>query len=128
MPIMNTLTKGRLMWLVLSFAAMFFAACAVFGWLGAVGRISGWTGLAQYQGQIPKQRVQAEVWLTLAMALPFLGALFLWLGRQKPGKVPSAFEYGIRLGMSILGTLGFTLCLLLFELLLGKTDLHINHY
>jgi hypothetical protein len=124
----DTLTKGRLMWLVLSFAAMFVAACAVFGWLGAVGRISGWTGLPQYQSQIPKQRVQAEVWPALAVALPFLGALFLWLGRQKPGKFSFGFEYGIRLGISILCTLGFSVCLLLIAVLLGKIDLHINHY
>lgn len=125
---MNTLASGRLMWLLLSFAAMLAAAFAVFAWLGAVGRISGWTGLAQYQSQIPKQRVQAEIWLALAVALPFLGALFLWLGRQKQGKLSSGFEYGVRLGRSILGTIGFTLCLFLFELLLEKTDLHINHY
>jgi hypothetical protein len=84
--------------------------------------------LSQYQSEIPKQRVQAEVWLALAVALPFLGAWFLWLGRQEPGKFSSGFEYGIRLGMSILGTLGFTLCLLVFEVLLGKFDLHINHH
>jgi len=76
------LNKGRWAWLLLSTAAMFVSAYSVFGWMGAVGRISGWVGLPQYEAQIPRLRAQAEVWLGLAVALPFLAAWFLGLGRK----------------------------------------------
>ena len=72
------LNKGRWAWLLLSTAAMFVSAYSVFGWMGAVGRISGWVGLPQYEAQIPRLRAQAE----LAVALPFLAAWFLGLGRK----------------------------------------------
>jgi hypothetical protein len=64
-------------------AAMFLSANSVFGRMGAVARISGWAGLPQYEEQIPRLRVQAEVWLGLAVALPFLAAWFLGLGRKE---------------------------------------------
>ncbi len=34
------------------------------------------------------------------------------------------FEYVLRLGLSIVGTLGFALCLLLLEMLLYKLGVH----
>jgi hypothetical protein len=77
-----SVSKERLAWLLLSTAAMFVSAYSFFGWLGTVGRISGWTGLPQYEAQIPRLRVQAEVWLGLAVASPFLAAWFLGLGRK----------------------------------------------
>jgi hypothetical protein len=77
------LNRRQLAWLLVSAAITFALAYSVFGWLGAVARISGWTGLPQYEMQIPKLRVQAQVWETLELTLPFLAALSLWLGRQK---------------------------------------------
>lgn len=124
------LNKGRLAWLLVSASVMFASAYSVFGWLGAVGRISGWTGLPQYEAEIPKLRVQAEVWETLALTLPLLAAVFVWLGRQKSvnrDETPSfVFECGVCLGVSILGTLGFVLCLSLFGALLYKLGWHAS--
>ncbi len=135
------LNKGRWAWLLLSTAAMFVSAYSVFGWMGAVGRISGWVGLPQYEAQIPRLRAQAE----LAVALPFLAAWFLGLGRKDQfnqreisGILPvtyprdsqpwfsSIFEYGVRLGLSIVGTLGFALCLFLLGMLLYKLGLRAS--
>jgi hypothetical protein len=140
------LNKERLAWLLLSTAAMFVSAYSVFGWMGTVGRISGWTGLPQYEAQIPRLGVQAEVWLGLAVASPFLAAWFLGLGRKEQqfnqreisGTLPvtysrdsrpwlsSVFEYAVRLGLSILGTLGFALCLFLLGMLLHKLGLQLS--
>ena len=65
---------------------------------------------------------------TLAIALPFSAALFLWLGRKKQFSQDEAssfvFDYGKHLGVSILGTLGFVLALFLLEMLLYKTRGH----
>ena len=62
------------------------------------------------EAEIPKLLVQAEVWETGALTLPFLAAGFVWLGRRKlinPNETPSfVFECGVCLGVSILGTLG----------------------
>lgn len=139
------LNKERLAWLLLSAMAMFVSAYSVFGWMDTVGRISGWTGLPQYELQIPRLRVQAEVWLGLAVATPFLAAWFLGLGRREqfnqheisgtlpvtyPGNshrwLSSVFEYGVRLGLSIVGALGFALCLFLLEILLYNLGLHAS--
>jgi len=135
----------RLAWLLLSIAAMFMSAYSVFGWMGVVGRISGWTGLPQYTAQMPRLQTRAEFWLGLAVGLPFLAAWFLGLGRKErsnqivtSGTLPvtyprdlrpwlsSAFEYGVRLGVSILGALAFAVCLFLVGMLLYKFGLRAN--
>jgi len=61
---------------------MFLSAYSIVRWIGIVGAVSGWTGLPQYEAQIPLLRVQAEVWLGLALALPFAAAWFLGLGTK----------------------------------------------
>ena len=112
-----------MVWLSVSAIAMFASAFSIFGWLGAAGRISGWTGLPQYEAQIPHQRTQANVWETLALTLPFLAAVFVWLGRcdsENRDEVPFGVQCGRCLGISILGTLGFVLCLFLLGELLHK--------
>jgi|SRR5215470_15299160 len=122
--------RGRLAWSLISAAAMFVSAYSVFRWLGAVGTISGWIGLPQYEAEIPRLRVQAEVWKTLALTVPFLGAVFVWLGRRKPvdrNEPPSlVLECGVCLGASILGTAGFVLCLFVFGMLLHKIGWSAN--
>jgi hypothetical protein len=139
------LNKERLAWLLLSTAAMFVSAYSVFGWMGTVGRISGWTGLPQYEAQIPRLGVQAKVWLGLAVASPFLAAWFLGLGRKEQFNqreisgtlrvtysrdsrpwLSSVFEYVVRLGLSIVGTLGFALCLFVLGMLLYELGLHAS--
>ena len=133
------MSKERLPWLVLSTGAMFLSAYSVVRWIGTVGSVSGWTGLPQYEAQIPLLRVQADVWLGFALALPFVAAWFLGLGRKdqlnqrvapetssvtysrdsRPWLSPIS-EYAFRLGLSILGALGFALCLFLLGTLLYK--------
>jgi hypothetical protein len=120
---------------------MFVSAYSVFGWMGAVGRISGWIGLPQYEAEIPKLRTEGELWWWLAMALPLVAALLLGLGKDEtspkiehagPTVVtypaePKAEEwtapivrYFARLVISVLGTLGFALCLFLVGFLFHK--------
>ena len=70
--------KRRLTWLAIAAVVMFTCAYSVTRWLGLVGMISGWTGLEEHQAEIPNLRVQAEIWETLTLALPFLAAL--WFG------------------------------------------------
>jgi hypothetical protein len=138
-----SVSKERLPWLLLSTGAMFLSAYSVVRWIGIVGAISGWTGLPQYEAQIPLLRASAKVWQGLAVALPFVAAWFLGLGRKhqlNQREVPEAAsatyardsrtsvspisEYAFRLGLSIVGTLGFALCLFLLGTLLYKLGVH----
>jgi hypothetical protein len=118
------LDNKRLVWLLISAVFMFASAYSVFRCLGAVGTISGWTGLPQHDAQIPRLRVQAGLWEALALTLPFLAAVFVWTGRQKPfnrnDTAAFVFECGVCLAASILGTLGFLLCLFTLGMLLYK--------
>src|SRR5438128_11991408 len=82
-------SKKRVPWLLLSIASMFVSAYSVFGWMGAVGRIGGWTGLSQYEAEIPRLQKEAGLWLALVIALPFLAALLLGFG-----KTPAAVSAG----------------------------------
>lgn len=131
--------KSRIPWLLLSFASMLVSAYSVFGWMDAVGRISGWTGLPQYEAQIPQFQTQARICSRLAIALPFVAAWFLGLGKKEvadqieaSGTMPVSYppdsrpwlapvvRYAVRLAISILGTLGFTVGLFLVGLVLHK--------
>ena len=134
--------RRRLPWLLLALASMLSSAYCFFGWMGAVGRISGWIGLPQYQPQIPRLEIQAEVWSGLAIALPFVAALLLGLGRRPSGEQPRhpdsatsltyrpksvterrfapPVQYLGQLVISFLGTLGFGMVLFLLGLLLHK--------
>src|SRR5215469_14840745 len=98
-------------WFLISAVFMFASAYAVCCWLGAIGTISGWIGLPQHEAQIPRLRVQAGVWETLALTSPFFAAVFFWARRQKPfnrdDPVGFVFECGVCLAASILGTLVF---------------------
>ena len=114
----------RLAWLLVSAVVMFVCAYSVARWLGVVGTISGWTGLPQHEAEISRLRVQAEIWKTLALTLPFIAAVLVWTGRKKPVDRNDIggffFECGICLVASILGTLGFLLCLFGLGMLLNK--------
>jgi hypothetical protein len=99
--------------------------------------------LPQYEAQIPLLRAQAKVWQGSAIALPFVAAWILGLGRKhqlNQNEVPElasvtyardshtwlsvVSEYAFRLGLSIVGTLGFALCLFLLGTLLYKLGVH----
>jgi hypothetical protein len=78
----RSVDKNRLLWLL--FAP---AICALW-YLGAVGRISGWIGLHEYEGFVPRLQRYARLWSGLAVVFPFLATLILGLGRG-PGPRPA---------------------------------------
>jgi hypothetical protein len=100
------------------------SAYSVARWLGVVGAISAWTGLQQHEAEIPMLHTQAESWELLALTLPFLAATLVWTGRKKPvirNDISGfLFECGVCLAASILGTLGFLLCLFGLGILINK--------
>ena len=112
----------RLAWFLISGALMFASAYSVGRWLGAVGTISGWTGLPQHELEIPRLQVQARFWATLALVLPFVGAIFVWAERQKPFDrrdiAGFVLECCLCVAVSILGTITFMLCILALGTLL----------
>lgn len=133
--------KRSLPWVLLALASMLSSAYCFFGWMSAVGRISGWTGLPQYEPQIPRLESQAKLWSALAIALPFVAALLLTFGKTASDKQPRAdaptsltyraesatekrlapiLRYLGHLVVSLLGTLGFVVVLFLLGLLLHK--------
>jgi hypothetical protein len=122
-------SKRRIPWVLMALALMFTSAYSITRWVGAVGAISGWVGLPQYAASSRMLQMEIQWWKALALALPFLAALVLGLGAQgSTGSGPDEsrrwslpFErYLGRLAISILGTVGFTLCLLLIGFLLYK--------
>lgn len=132
--------KRSLPWFLLALACMLASAYCFFGWMSAVGRVSGWIGLPQYAPQIPRLESQARFWSALAIALPFVAALLLSFGKtasdQPRADAPTSLTYQAEspaekrlapilqyLGhfvASILGTLGFVVVLFLLGLLLHK--------
>jgi hypothetical protein len=120
---------------------MFTSAYSIFRGLGVVGAVSGWIGLTQYEAGIPKLQREGEVWWWLAIALPWVAALLLGFGKEEsspqiehPGppvdtcaaeskaeeSTAPIVRYFTRLVISVLGTLGFALCLLLVDFLFYK--------
>jgi len=133
--------KRRIAWLLVALGLMFTSAYSIFRWLGVVGAVSGWIGLPQYEAEIPKLQREGEVWWWLAIALPLVAALLLGLGKEEtspqiqhagPTVVTYPAEskaeewtapivrYFTRLVISVLGTLGFALCLFLVGFLFYK--------
>jgi len=98
-------------------ALMFGSACFAGLWMNAIGRVSGWIGLPQYESQIPKLQWYGTLWESLAIALLFIAAFVLGLGRRVPlDDVPPAWStlvvrFLVRVGLSIIGTLGFVFLL-----------------
>ena len=136
--------KTSLHWLLLALACMLASAYCLFGWMSAVGRLSGWIGLPPYAPQVPRLESQARFWSALAIALPFVAELALTFGKTASAKQPrcdaptsltyrgeSATEkklahvlrYLGHFAVSLLGTLGFVGVLFLLGLLLHKLGL-----
>lgn len=116
--------KRGLVWFLLSGAMMLGAAFSIGSWLGTVGTISGWIGLPQHELEIPRLQAQARAWATSALILAFVGAIFVWAGRRRPFDRSDiagfVFECGLCFAASILGTVGFLLCLLGLGTLINK--------
>jgi hypothetical protein len=110
---------GAKRWLAVltAIAMMFGSACFIGLWMNVVGRVSGWTGLPQYESQIPKLEWYGTLWESLAIALLFAAAFVLGLGKRVPSdEVPAAwstliFNFLVRLGFCIVGAIGFVLLL-----------------
>jgi hypothetical protein len=73
--------KNRLPRLILAIVLMLGSAICALLYLDAVGRISGWIGLHEYEGFIPKLQWYAGLWSGLAITFPFLAAFLLGLGK-----------------------------------------------
>jgi hypothetical protein len=131
----------RLPWVILAIVLMAASAVCGFLYFDAVGKISGWIGLPQYEGYIPSVQRYATLWSSLALALPFLAALLLGLGREagqhraeisgtstiRSAEVShewtsatGALMYLLRVAASALGSLGFMIVTLLVVSLLEK--------
>src|SRR5437773_4242537 len=133
--------RKRLLWLLLALASMLSSAYCFFGWMNAVGQISGWRYLPKYEAQIPRLEREAKVWSALSITLPFVAALLLGFGRRASSVQPPTdparsltyptesvtekwfapvMRYFRQLVISFLGTLGFVAGLFVLGLLLQK--------
>lgn len=136
-------SKNRMPWLLLALASMFTSAYSVFRLMGVVASISWRTGPDKQI--IPELQKEGDMWLWLALVLPFLAALLLGMGKKEMpthveasntaslayppgsrGSLAPIARYGARLAISLLGTLGFALCLFLVGLALHKLGIHSN--
>jgi len=94
-------------------ALMFGAACFAGLWMNVIGRVSGWTGLPQYESRIPTLQSNGALWESLAIALLFVAAFVLGLGRPVlSDEAPPAWStlvvsFLVRLGLSTVGAIGF---------------------
>jgi hypothetical protein len=78
---LGLMDRNRLPWLLLAIVLMFASAICALLYLDAVGKISGWIGLPEYEGYLPSLQWHARLWSGLAVLFPFLAALLLGLGK-----------------------------------------------
>jgi hypothetical protein len=113
----STMSPKRWLAILTALALMFGSACFAGLWMHVVGRVSGWTGLPQYESQIPKLQWHGTLWESLTIVLPFLAAFVLGLGKRVPSDEMSpawstlAFNYLVRLGLCVIGAIGFVFLL-----------------
>jgi hypothetical protein len=99
--------------LAVAVALVIGAGCSASLWMDAMGKVSGWTGLPQYQDEIPKLRMFAMVWGPLSIALISIAAFVLGLGKRKPTDENSpawstvVYNYLLRFGLCTIGAIGF---------------------
>ena len=86
---LGAFNRNRLPWLILAIALMFTSAICGLLYMDAVGKISGWIGLPEYESYVPRFQNHAMLWSGLAVIFPFLAALLLGLGK---GAEPSHAE------------------------------------
>jgi hypothetical protein len=116
------------------------AICALF-YMDAVGRISGWIGVPEYEAYVPHLQMRAALWSGLAIMFPFVAALLLGLGKRVEPRhagtsrtsivtapevshersvVTAILTYLLRLAVSVLGSLAFIVAFVLVVSLLEK--------
>jgi hypothetical protein len=70
----STMNAKRLLALLTALAMIFGSSCFAVLWMGAVGRVSEWTGLPQYESQIPKLQWYGTLWESLGIAFLFIAS------------------------------------------------------
>jgi len=126
---------------------MFTSAYSLARLFAAVASVGALTGVPEYAREIPRIQAEAVWWETLAIVLPFVAALVLGLGKTSSagsaGSGSTAFltypteseaekwtapivRYFTRLVISLLGTFGFLLCLLLIGFVFYKLRIHVG--
>ena len=133
-------SRRRIPWLLVALALMFTSAYSIARLFAAIGSVSALTGVPEYAREIPRIQAAAAGWEKLAIALPFLAALVLSFGKTSSGSTRSGsrtsltypaesqaekwtapiVRYFTQLVISVLGTLGFALCLFLVGFLFYK--------
>jgi len=137
----HSLDKKRLAWIIIATALMFASAICGLLYINAVGEISGWVGLPEYEGYVPRLQWYAGLWSGLAVIFPFLAALILGLGkgaepRQAETSFPTVitgpevshewtaatavFKYLLRVAVAALASLAFMVVFILVAVLLEK--------
>jgi hypothetical protein len=107
----------RLLVVLIALSLMFGASCFAALWMDAVGRVSGWTGLPQYESKIPEVRWYGTLWESLAVGFLFIAAFLLGLGKRVTANEVSPTWFAVllgflgRLGISIIGAVVFVLLL-----------------
>ena len=134
-------------WLFLAIVLMLASAICALLYLDAVGKISGWIGLHEYEGLLPMLRWRARLWSGLAIILPFLTALILGLGKGAEQKhaensrtgvitdpdvshewtiVTAILAYLLRVVVSALASLAFVAMFVLVVSLLEKLGVQVR--
>ena len=136
--------RRRLPWLLTAAALMFTSAYSIGRFFAAIASVGALTGLPQYAPEIPRIRARAGWWELLAIVLPFLAAFTLGFGAASsaasgggaqgsltyPAQAAAEkwtapfIRYLVRLVLSVLGTFGFLLLLLLVGFVFYKLRLH----
>jgi hypothetical protein len=109
--------------------------------MDALGKISGWIGLPEYEGYVPRLRWYARLWSSLAVIFPFFAALLLGLGKgteplqaktSRPSVITdpevshewtaatAVLAYLLRVAISALASLAFMVVFILVVALLEK--------
>jgi len=143
----HALDRNRLPWLILAIALMFGSAICGLLYMNAVGKISAWIGLPEYEAYIPRLQWYAGLWSGLAVIFPFLAALLLGLGKgagplqakTNPTSVitspdvshewtvaTAVLTYLLRVAISALASLAFIVVFVLVVVLLQKLGLRAH--
>ena len=144
---LRSMERNRLPWLLLAIVLMFASAICALLYLDAVGKISGWIGLHEYECFVPRLQWYAGLWPGLAVIFPFLAAFLLGLGKgagprhaetSRPSvitapdashewtAVTAILAYLLRVAVSALASLAFTVVFILVVSLLENVGVRAH--
>jgi hypothetical protein len=140
--------KRRIPWLLGALALMFGSAYSIFQSYSIRFAMGGVIGLPQYAPRIPVLAAEAMWWGRMGAALPFVAAILLGIGRdgvvaridrvEPTGQTVVTYSaesrkwlapivsYFLRLAVSLLGTLGFMVLILLVLFAIFKLGIHMG--